>query len=220
VTSTVASSSVECEIAQGGNVFGPASSVDNTLVRYDGTAGKVIQGSSIVVDDTGSITGLASLTMSGTYTLGGIGVDDILLSTDPASVSDTALVTAGWVSANAAGVTDGDKGDITVSASGATWTIDADSVTYDKIQDTTASDVLLGRSTAGAGTVEEIACTAAGRALIDDADAAAQRATLGLGTAATTDSTAYATAAQGALADTALQPGEGGVSIARRWMLV
>jgi hypothetical protein len=43
-----------------------------------------------------------------------------------------------------------------------------------------ATDRVLGRSTAGAGAVEEIACTAAGRALIDDADAAAQRTTLGL----------------------------------------
>jgi hypothetical protein len=39
---------------------------------------------------------------------------------------------------------------------------------------------ILGRSTAGAGVVEEIACTAAGRNLLDDADAAAQRTTLGL----------------------------------------
>jgi hypothetical protein len=43
-----------------------------------------------------------------------------------------------------------------------------------------ATNRILGRSTAGAGVVEEIACTAAGRALIDDADAAAQRTTLGL----------------------------------------
>jgi hypothetical protein len=43
-----------------------------------------------------------------------------------------------------------------------------------------ATDRVLGRSTAGAGAVEEITCTAAGRALIDDADAAAQRTTLGL----------------------------------------
>lgn len=47
-----------------------------------------------------------------------------------------------------------------------------------------------------------------GAALVDDADAATARTTLGLGTAATTASTAYATAAQGALADTAVQPND------------
>jgi hypothetical protein len=44
----------------------------------------------------------------------------------------------------------------------------------------TATDKLLGRSTSGAGVGEEITCTAAGRALIDDADAATQRNTLGM----------------------------------------
>lgn len=47
--------------------------------------------------------------------------------------------------------------------------------------------------------------TAAGLALLDDANASEQRTTLGLGTAATQNSTAFATAAQGALADTAQQ---------------
>ena len=61
--------------------------------------------------------------------------------------------------------------------------------TYDKIQNVSATDRLLGRSTAGAGTVEEITCTSAGRALLDDADAATQRATLGLGTIATGNGT-------------------------------
>lgn len=52
-------------------------------------------------------------------------------------------------------------------------------VTYAKIQDVSATDKVLGRSTAGSGDVEEIACTAAGRALLDDANAAAQLTTLG-----------------------------------------
>ena len=59
--------------------------------------------------------------------------------------------------------------------------LDSAAVTYAKIQNVSATDRLLGRSTAGAGSVEEIPLTAAGRALIDDADAAAQRTTLGLG---------------------------------------
>ena len=48
-----------------------------------------------------------------------------------------------------------------------------------------ATDKILGRSSSGAGAIEEITCTSAGRAILDDADAAAQRTTLGLGTAAT-----------------------------------
>jgi hypothetical protein len=78
------------------------------------------------------------------------------------------------------GLSDGDKGDVTVSASGATWTIDAGVVTYAKMQDVSATDKVLGRSTAGSGDVEEIACTAAGRALLAGANAAAQRTTLSL----------------------------------------
>lgn len=55
-----------------------------------------------------------------------------------------------------------------------------DAVTYAKIQNVSATDKVLGRSTAGAGDVEEITCTAAGRAILDDADASAQRTTLGV----------------------------------------
>lgn len=43
------------------------------------------------------------------------------------------------------------------------------------------TNVLFGRSTAGAGAGEEIPCTAAGRAILDDASADAQLATLGGG---------------------------------------
>ena len=67
-----------------------------------------------------------------------------------------------------------------------------DAVTYAKLQNVSNTDKLLGRSTAGAGNVEEIPLTAAGRALLDDADAATQRATLGLGTIATQAASAVA----------------------------
>lgn len=83
------------------------------------------------------------------------------------------------------GLTDGDKGDITVANSFADWTINNNAVTYGKIQAVSATDKVLGRSSSGSGDVEEIACTAAGRALLDDADASAQRTTLGLGSIAT-----------------------------------
>jgi hypothetical protein len=71
-----------------------------------------------------------------------------------------------------------------VSGSIPTAAIADNAVTFAKIQQV-ASGVLLGRASAGSGNVEEITLTAAGRALLDDADASAQRTTLGLGTLAT-----------------------------------
>lgn len=106
------------------------------------------------------------------------------------------------------GLPDGNYGDVTVSVGGTVITINAGVVTYAKIQDVSAGDKVLGRIT-GAGDVEEIACTSAGRALLDDADATAQRATLGLGTAAlnnTGDFDAAGTAAA-AVANRVVGPG-------------
>ena len=61
-----------------------------------------------------------------------------------------------------------------------TAAISGNAITYAKLQNVSATDRLLGRSSAGSGIVEEIACTAAGRALIDDASASDQRTTLGV----------------------------------------
>jgi len=52
-------------------------------------------------------------------------------------------------------VTDKDYGDITVTGSGNTWTIDNDAVTFAKMQNISTS-TLLGRSTAGTGDVEQV----------------------------------------------------------------
>jgi hypothetical protein len=100
-------------------------------------------------------------------------------------VTDSTSVTANWatggqVAFERAALT----GDVTASANGNATTIANDAVTFAKMQNI-ATDKLLGRATAGSGDVEEITCTSAGRALLDDADAAAQRTTLGLGTIAT-----------------------------------
>ena len=67
-----------------------------------------------------------------------------------------------------------------------------------------ATTVSLGNHESLTSSVHGI--SAFGATLVDDADEAAARTTLGLGTAATTASTDYATSAQGGLADTAVQP--------------
>lgn len=74
----------------------------------------------------------------------------------------------------------GAGGDLTIS-------ILDDGIALAKLADIPA-DVLVGRATAGVGDWELITCTAAARAILDDASAAAMRATLGLGDLATISS--------------------------------
>lgn len=56
--------------AGGGDVSGPASATDNALARFDGTTGKLIQNGTGVLSDTGDLTGIAALTITGILTTG------------------------------------------------------------------------------------------------------------------------------------------------------
>jgi len=56
---------------------GAASSTDNALPRFDGTGGKVLQGSGVIVDDSNNITGAVSLAVSNTITCSGTGAATI-----------------------------------------------------------------------------------------------------------------------------------------------
>ena len=71
-------------------------------------------------------------------------------------------------------------GDVTTTAGAVATTIANDAVTYAKIQNVSATDKVLGRSTAGSGDVEEIACTAFARSILDDANEATFKATVNL----------------------------------------
>jgi hypothetical protein len=65
-----------------GDVVGPSSATDNAIARYDSTTGKLIQNSLVIVDDTGSVTGVnaltaQSLTVNNNATLGSSNTDSL-----------------------------------------------------------------------------------------------------------------------------------------------
>jgi hypothetical protein len=82
-------------------------------------------------------------------------VDFVGAGVSTAVVDETLTVTI--AGGGGGGVSDGDKGDIVVSGGGAVYTVDADAVTYAKMQNVSAASRLLGRGQgAGAGDVQEL----------------------------------------------------------------
>jgi len=123
--------------------------IDNNVVSYaklqDASAGNVVLARAA---GTSGDYGEVAIGASQLFGRGSTGdVAPITLGT-ALSMSGTTL--------NAAGVSDGDKGDITVSASGATWTIDNTAVSYAKIQNVAANS-FLANVTGSPASLTEIA---------------------------------------------------------------
>lgn len=113
-----------------------------------------------------------------------------LATNDPITLGSTNLSFvqfsgAGQISAGAGlskngNTIDANVDNVTIEINADTFRVKDLGISYAKIQNVSATDKLLGRATAGAGVVEEIALTAFARSLIDDVAAVNMRATLGL----------------------------------------
>jgi hypothetical protein len=109
----------------------------------------------VLAHNSGSSTSAYRISCPGSANLTLASGDSALLFYDHSS--GVWRVVARATSAASSGVSDGDKGDITVTASGATWTVDNDAITYAKMQNVSAADRLLGRGNGGgSGDTQEI----------------------------------------------------------------
>ena len=66
--------------AASGDVYGPASATDNAVTRFDGTTGKIIQNSGVIIDDSDNVTGVADFTNTGNTTLGNASTDTVTVN--------------------------------------------------------------------------------------------------------------------------------------------
>lgn len=124
---------------------------------------------------TGEVTLPQPLHLGGQAADPGAPVDGTLwLNTTTGEVKVRSAGVTQVVGGGAGGVSDGDKGDVTVSGSGAVWTIDAGAVSLGKLADM-ATDSFLGRDTAGVG-VPEVLTPAQARGILNVADGATANA--------------------------------------------
>jgi hypothetical protein len=85
-----------------GDVVGPASSTNNAAARFDGTTGKLIQNSGVIIDDSDNVSGIANLTITGTATFA-------------AALTGVAKITAGVLSVSNVDLASEVTGDLPVA---------------------------------------------------------------------------------------------------------
>lgn len=127
----------------GGTVTCAGSSTDNAIVRFDGTTGCVIQNSTVIVSDTGAITGAESLTLSPAAALA------VAIEPFGAGAGDTGELRFLELAANGTDYV-GFKGPDSIAAS-VIWTLpNADGAAGDQLT-TNGAGVLSWTSSGGAG---------------------------------------------------------------------
>ncbi len=131
-----------------------------SLFTHAGTGGHQIKVNKAAVADTASF--LFQSAFSGRAEIGLTGDDDFHFKVSPngSAFSEAIIInrTTGACSfpnTTFGGVTDGDKGDVTVSGTGAVWTVDADAVTNFKLANVPTA-TLKGRVTAATGDPEDL----------------------------------------------------------------
>lgn len=142
---SMSGNTLNAAVGGGGDVTGASSSTDNAIVRFDSTSGKLIQDSLVIIDDSGNIS---ATNFSGSSSGSNTGDQTITLTTDVTGSGTgtfSAIIVANAVTTSK--ITDGN-------------------VTYAKIQNVSTTDKILGRSSIGAGVIEEITCTASARTFL------------------------------------------------------
>lgn len=79
----------------GGDVVGPASSTDNAVARFDGTTGKLLRNSVVIISDAGAVTGVTTLVASSSLTATSLNLtansNQIILDSDDGSGFTTTI---------------------------------------------------------------------------------------------------------------------------------
>lgn len=155
---------------------------------------------------TGQVLAKNSGTDYDTEWIAASGVGDLLAANNLSELTATAATARTNIGAEAAGAA-ATAQSAAIAAAATDATTKANAAQSAAIAASDPAGTATSAVSSHAGTTSGVhGISTFGANLVDDADATAARTTLGLGTAATTAASAYATAAQGAKADTAVQP--------------